>query len=112
MVRNHHTIGVKIVHALVLAAFLLGNLHHRAHIIIGNNHCGFHIGLLDIVDLRGRRQLRGVVHLHHLAVGLVHMIDYRGRRRDELELVAVVDLGTQVADVDVDDVGLAHVVVA
>ena len=37
VIGNHDAVRVEIVHAFVLAALLLGNLHHGAHVIVGHD---------------------------------------------------------------------------
>ena len=91
VVRDHDAVRVKVVHALELAALVLRDLHDGTDEIVRHNDRGLDVRLLDVLDLRLRRQFGRVADLDHRTVRLVDVIDDGRCRRDELEVVLALE---------------------
>ena len=55
MINQHDPVHIKIIHALIFAAFILGYLHHRADIIVRHDDRRFDIRFLQMINLLGGR---------------------------------------------------------
>ena len=87
MVDQHDAVRVEIVHALVFAALVLGDLHDRADVIVRHDDRRFDERLLDEVDVLRRRQLCRIVHGNHFARRRMHMVNDAGRCGDQLQMI-------------------------
>ena len=91
VVDDHDAVRVEVVHALVLAALVLRNLHDCADVVVRHDDRRLDIRLFHVLDFRRGRQLGRIADLHHRPVRLVDVIDDRRRRRDELEIVLALE---------------------
>ena len=91
MVRDHDTVRIEIVHALELAALVLRDLHDGTDEIVRHDDRRLDVRLLDVLDLRLRRQLGRIADLDHRAVRLVDVVDDGRCRRDELKVVLALE---------------------
>ena len=62
-----HALLGEVLHVVEAAAALVAELHHRADVLLGDDHGGLDVRLLHRLDLV--RHLGGVVHLDPLAAG-------------------------------------------
>ncbi len=73
-----------VLHVDLHAALLVGQRHHRAHIVLRHVQVHGHDGLAHLLDTAGIGHLGRVLDLDDLAIALDHFVDHAGRGGDQV----------------------------
>ena len=81
-----HALGVDIFHIAEHAAAVLTQFHDGADIVGRDEYFRFDHGFFHILDVRRRRQVRGILHKKYFPVRLMHFITHGRRGGDDFKI--------------------------